>query len=158
MSHRRRLHLGYVRSGIHAVTRPRPDPRPLSLPGSFAVRGEVVGREGTPGEGRRIPEPAARSFGEPYVWPPERGPIGPRPRASLRISANDSTLDSIQTSLPPHPSTDGSNVEGGATYNRHKLPGESQSGARNNGPTGAISTCHSQAAEGRLVEVPPSDL
>jgi len=71
---------------------------------------------------------------------------------SLRISANNSTLDSIQTSLPPHTSTNGSNVEGGATYNRHKLPGESRSGARNNRPTGAIQTCHSHELSSRLAD------
>ncbi|MDQ0676895.1 hypothetical protein QFZ30_000277 [Arthrobacter pascens] len=59
------------------------------------------------------------------AWLRQHVPKQPSPRASLRICSNNSTLDSIQTRLPAHSSADDSNVEGGATYNRYKMPGES---------------------------------
>ena len=76
-------------------------------------------------EGPRTPGPASPSFGEPHAGLPVHEPTGPQPGRLFRICANNSTLDSIQTSLLPHPSIDESNVEGGATNNRHKVPGES---------------------------------
>ncbi len=57
-----------------------------------------------------------------------------------------------QPNLPPHPSTDESNLEGGAIHNRHKVPGESQSGAGNSRPTGAIQTCQPLARPAHRVD------
>ncbi len=80
----------------------------------------------------------------------------PSTRASLRISANNSTRDSIQTSLPPHPSTDAANVESEATNSRHTMPGGSRMGpeiAVPRGPSKPITAARSGARSELLAEV-----